>query len=385
MATQIEKKIFYTDRGLESKIDIIQRSGHPGITSKLARWIEQLTNAFPQGRSMLEKTLNVFNYVHDPFVCQTLTYAPARVRFELTSEITANPVQYVFYKPAILFSKSYLEDLAFTDMNGEEAYSFLTNVIHELNYAAQDACGLSITRIPQLNVQDAILFSLLSEIDSEMVKTRFLREMIVPFEDGLPNMYQDSVLSYYLACEKYVAEHELCVPEKRDLRTNALLALDMMESDSENYNFDEWRFYHFGQTTAHLLNRPIGSLTFSPSNKDIVTGLETYYNERFPVLKELRQYVQNMDFELVTKYIQYGIQLIEENEDVTGITYNQLHEAHLALYKQRLSDLRKTNRKRAPEQKKFKYKYYRDFKPKTLLNQLRGKRYISFRYTQKKH
>ncbi len=333
----VTEKMFHTDRGAESEIEIRKRANQTPIETKIKEWTIQLIKSFPDYRNGIQKIMNILMYVRDPFVQDTLKYAPTTLYFRAADNNHTNAVQYSFHQPTILFTPEFMKQTFAKRLTPSNIYLFLSQLLYHLTHAAQDARGVTVARIPLINTADGILYDLLSEIDSSMVAIRLLRELILPFHARLPAFLKNSALFYYLFYEKYVIENSIAQPDSSIEVTNMIYALEMTDFNSKQPFFKKWQEYYVGQTTAHLLNRSIGTLTSQNSPDSISMTLEPYFNNRFYELSDISEPIKNTHFHFLTKYVRIGEQLIHARKNVNNISYFQLYEMNLCLNNQLLN------------------------------------------------
>ena len=282
---------------------------YPSVAFLTAQWTAQAGEAFPMGASFLQTVISVLNYVQDSFVRDMLTHISLHVRFVITENNAVQTVQYDAEKQEVLLQKSYVSRLATSGWENTEIYVFLGQLIMALNKASLDTRGLLVRHVSCINLIDAVLFDLLADVDSELVKARFLREMLLSFEDGL-QAFHDSFLMHYLACKGALLTH----PDSVDMvdgetAVNAVFALNLLDFSADNPHFREWRQMHLEATINRLLFRPLGSLTFRAGNRHIKGKFERYYGARFPVLRAIRHTLHDFGIDVLKEYVKASEQM----------------------------------------------------------------------------
>ena len=273
-----------------------------------AKWIVQAGDALPMATSFLQTAISVLNYVQDSFVCDMLIHVSPHVRFAVTESKAVQTVQYDSEKQEIVLPKAYIANLATSEWENTEIYAFLGQLVFALNKASLDTRRLLVRHARCINLIDAVLFDLLAEVDSELVKVRFLREMLLSFEDGL-QAFHDSFLTHYIACEGALLSLHQASDISDETAVNAVFALNLLDFSADNPNFYTWRQRHSEETINRLLCRPIGSLTFRFGNRHIRSKFERYYGARFPVLRALRHTLHHFGIDVLKEYVKVAEQM----------------------------------------------------------------------------
>ncbi len=322
-STQI---LFYTDRGQETAKSIKERTKQTSVKNKILNWTNRLINEFPAFKSNIKTMMYLFTFVSDPFVVDALHFAPDTLLFSQTQTKLSSPIQYQINPSTILFETTFVNEIFSKEPNNNQIYSFLMYLIQALTYAAHDARGVNVARLPSVTLSDGLFYNMMAHVDGQMVALRLQREIVASLSPVFPDELKNSILSFYLACEKYVMQNNIATSENHNQAANMMLALEMMDFESQNPFFNAWRKTYFDQSCQNLMNRFVGKLTLIDETDFVTQTLEPYYAKRFLSLTDIADGTNCVSLDTLIKYIQMGDVLIQAKRDITNITYQQLYE-----------------------------------------------------------
>ncbi len=319
-------EIYYTDRGLETKESIHARAIKIPVKRKIVTLTQKLSTLFPQYTQNIRYIIGLYKFLNDTVIKDMLQYVPETLIISKMNEKSDNPIKYTINPSMLLIDSDFMANIFEKEPTNQKIYTFLSFMTHALTHAAQDARGACVTRIPKINMYDGIMYEMLMMIEAEMVSLRVLRQLVFSLSTHIPDELKNSFLPFYIACEKYATTNDIVAAENIIKATNMMLALEMMDFESQNPLFQNWRQSKYDQAVYNLMRRPIGQLTIDTEPDFISKTLEPYYGECFFALQEISESVNILSYEKLNKYIEMGEILIQAKRDVTNITYQQLYE-----------------------------------------------------------